>query len=227
EVHARAFVQVVAIADALRRGRKARQVRDVGGHVGQVLGAGQVMPISEILHALVPALVVSKVRQLLEQDAAVLPGDGGYFSIFRAATVRPVAGRAGLIQLGTVFEIGFERCALGEFTVAGDSRLDGLRESGSPGYRKQDDRQDVQHTHASKLAAACARRIQRTTYGPGRLRSSPHVRSGLPDGAGLRLADNPCQTRNGGPGSTAMIASSTQIADGWQVTAIHAARSPR
>src|SRR6185436_20938391 len=166
------------------------------------------MPIREILHALVPALVVAKIGELLEQYAAVLPRDGGYFSIFRAATVRPVAGGAGLIQLGAVFEIGFEPGALGELTVAGDSRLHRLRESGRPGYRKQDDRQTAQHTHASKLAAACARRI----------RSFPHVRSGPPDGEGHRLADNPRQTMN---------ASSTQIPDSWQVTAIQTARFPR
>ena len=84
------------------------------------------MAIGEILHALVPALVVAKVRELLEQHAAVLPGDRRYLTILGAAPVRSVAGRAGLVQLGAVLEIGLEHGALDEFTVTGDARRNGL-----------------------------------------------------------------------------------------------------
>jgi hypothetical protein len=126
EVDARAFAQVRTIADAASRGRETPQAGHVGGHVRQVLGTGQVMAVGEILHALVPALVVAEVGELLEQDAAVLAGNGGYLAVRGATAVGPVAGGAGLIQLGAVHEIGLEPRALGEFTVARDARFRGL-----------------------------------------------------------------------------------------------------
>ena len=85
------------------------------------------MAIGEMLHVLVPALLVAEIRELLEQHAAVLPGDGRHFAVGRAAPIRSVARRAGLEQLGAVPEVGLQRGARDEFAVARSAWLAGLR----------------------------------------------------------------------------------------------------
>ena len=140
EVDARSFSEVPAVTYSLRRRRETWKLRYVRGHVRQLLGTRQMMTVREILHALVPALVVAKIRELLEQYAAVLPRDGGYFSVVRAATVRPMAGRAGLVQLGAVREIRLECRALGEFPITRDAWMDGLRGHGSRDHGQRDDK---------------------------------------------------------------------------------------
>ena len=137
------------------------------------------MAIGEILHALVPTLVVAKVRELFEQDAAVLPGDRRYLAILGAASVRSVAGRAGSVQLGAVLEIGLEPRALGEFTVAGDARRGGLCPGDALGDQHQYE-QTRECAHWHKLCAA-------TDTG---IRSVPHWRRKAPDARAAALPNN-------------------------------------
>src|SRR5690348_13232527 len=170
EVDAGAFRQVPAVTDTLRGRREAAQARHVGGHVREVLGAGQVMPVGEVLHALVPALLVAEIGELLEQHAAVLPGDRGDLPVLGAAAVRSVAGGAGLVQLRAMREIGLEPGALGELAVARDARSRirrgrRLRRRGSGDGKQCQHHRDTQRTHAITVTAGDGRRIKRTTYG--------------------------------------------------------------
>ena len=85
------------------------------------------MLIGEMPHALIPTLVVAKIRELFEQDAAVLAGDRGDLAIIGAAPVWSVTGSTALKQLGAMHEIRLEPGTVGEFAVTRDPRLGGLR----------------------------------------------------------------------------------------------------
>ena len=131
KIDACAYSERSSVADALRRRRKARQIRHVRRHIRQILRAVQMMLIREMLHALIPALVVTKIRELLEQDAAVLASDRRDLSILGAAPVWTVAGSAALKQVGAMREIRFEPRAVGEFPVTGHTRVGGLGPGGA------------------------------------------------------------------------------------------------
>ena len=120
-----------AIANSCRGGREPGEARHVSRHVGDVLRSRQKVAIREVLHALVPALVVTKIGQLLEQHTAVLPGNRRYISSRSSTTIRAVAGSAGLVQLGAVREIRFQLRSLGELAIAQLAWMNVLRDGGS------------------------------------------------------------------------------------------------
>src|SRR5687767_14292297 len=127
EIHLCAFVERFAVTDPGRGGGKPRQARHIGGHIRDCLGVGQVVPVGEVLHALVPALVVAKIGQLLQQYTAVLTGDRGDFAVAGPAALRAVAGGAGGKQVRATREIRLEPGSFGEFAVAQFARVRVLR----------------------------------------------------------------------------------------------------
>jgi hypothetical protein len=60
-------VQERAIADGIAHQREARKVRDIRGDIRQILCGGQMMPIREVLHPLIPTLIVAEVDELLQK----------------------------------------------------------------------------------------------------------------------------------------------------------------
>ena len=70
----------------------------ITGHVGNVLGKDQVWKVCEVLHAHVPAFVVTVVDQLPGDDVEVLTGNGRHAAVDLAGAVRPVTASTGLEQ---------------------------------------------------------------------------------------------------------------------------------
>lgn len=115
QVNARSLVDISAVAGAFGRGWKARQTRRVRGDVGQILWERKMMLIGKMLHPFVPAAVVSKVDELLEQHGAMLASDRRNISVIRAAPSLSVTRRAGLEQLCASLNIRSEVRRFQEF----------------------------------------------------------------------------------------------------------------
>jgi hypothetical protein len=64
------------------------------------------MLIAEVLHPLVPSLVVPEVDELLEQNGSVLTGNRGNASVRSAQALAPVAGGARLEENRSVCGVG-------------------------------------------------------------------------------------------------------------------------
>ena len=77
------------------------------------------VPISEVLHALIPALLVPEVDQLFEQHGTVLTGDRRYRAIRGTAATRLVTGRTGPEKRRTVFSIRGQLCRFQKFLARG------------------------------------------------------------------------------------------------------------
>ena len=76
----------------------------------------------EILHALIPAAIVSEVDQLLDEHRNMLTCDGGDRPVVSAASVRSVASSTGFEQLCAVFQIRRE-CQGSAELIDGCSRV--------------------------------------------------------------------------------------------------------
>ena len=109
---ARVAVNLCALRHQLARAyakdvlRLSLQLTDIGGDIRERLGIGQVMRISKVLHARIPALVVPVVDELAHDDREVLPGDARYSAIRYPCPGRAVTGHTGPKQLCTPIEIG-------------------------------------------------------------------------------------------------------------------------
>src|ERR1700686_2802018 len=84
---------------------RGRQTADVCRDIGNILGAAQVMLVGEMLHAQVPALIVSIVDELVREDAKMLRGNRRYRAIACSRAVSPVTGWTGLKQLLAAYQI--------------------------------------------------------------------------------------------------------------------------
>ena len=73
------------------------------------------MLVAEMLHSVVPALVVTEVDELLQQDRSMLTGDRRHAAVADAEAVTPVAGGAGLEKLRSVREVGCQSRGFDQF----------------------------------------------------------------------------------------------------------------
>jgi hypothetical protein len=79
------------------------------------------VPIGEVLHAFIPALVMAEIDELLEQHGAVLARDCGHAAVGRARAFRSMAGRARLEELRSVLGTGRQRRRVEELFSGGGS----------------------------------------------------------------------------------------------------------
>src|SRR6185312_2494962 len=100
------------------------------------------VPISEVLHALIPALLVPEIDQLFEQHRTVLTGDRRYGAIRGTAAAHLVTRRTGPKKLRTVFGIRGQLCRFQKFLSRGRRtcrrRTDGARGHAERGSADQD-----------------------------------------------------------------------------------------
>ena len=128
------------------RGRLA-----TSSHVRDLLRTCQVVTIGEVLHSLIPALLVAEVRQLFQQYAAVLAGDRGDLAVRRPTAIGTVTACASGEQVRTVFEIGLQERALCELLVARGTCRWRLCHGDTDGCEQGEREGDECRTHAATV----------------------------------------------------------------------------
>jgi hypothetical protein len=101
---------------------------NVGRDIRDGLRIAEMVLVSEMLHAQVPAAIVSIVEELLLHHRHVLPADPRHLSIARSAAIGPVAGGAGFEVLTATIEVRDAAFDRGELFLRG---RDGEHGSGS------------------------------------------------------------------------------------------------
>ncbi len=86
-------------------------------HIGNGLWAREVMLVSEVLHARVPAAPVAEVDELLREHGKMLSADTRNIAIPSAAAGRSVTGRTDLEELRSAIQIGLFVQGLGPFLL--------------------------------------------------------------------------------------------------------------
>jgi hypothetical protein len=174
EINAGALLQVLACPHRVESRREAAQASDVSRDVGQLLRIREMMLIAEVLHPLVPALVVSEVDELLEQHRPVLAGNGGNGSVRSTETVAPVAGGAGFEENRSVRGIGRQPRGLDELLPRVVSFV------GSDRYARDDQRGEQWQTALHRGASPSRLQVKQYLHAG---RSATYA--GLPRGTGL------------------------------------------
>jgi hypothetical protein len=112
QLRVEALTPAEQIATSLARRGARLELMDVRPDIGNGLGIAEVVPVRKMLHAQVPAPIVSIVDELLPQGREVLRADTGHLSVGGAAAIPPVAGGAGVEQ-GTMAVTTSARAPMG------------------------------------------------------------------------------------------------------------------
>jgi len=86
------------------------------------------MLVRKVLHANVPASIVSIIDELLPQDRQVLRADARHLSVGGTAAIRPVAGSTGVEKLRTVIEVRRAALHLSELLLCSGESVHGSRQ---------------------------------------------------------------------------------------------------
>ena len=113
------------LAASLPRGSTRLELMNVGRDVRDRLRIAEMMIVREMLHAQVPAAIVSIVEELFLHHRHVLPADPRHLSIARPAAIGAVAGGAGLEVLSATIEVRDAAFDGGEFFLRGRDREHG------------------------------------------------------------------------------------------------------